>query len=165
MKKNIDKNSIYDRRWNLRIVLFIFGLIGFGVSLFLTYEYSQDDPVPCGGLSIGSANSCQSVKESDYASMFGISIPVWGDIFFTMLLTFLFIYIIRLVDKNKEKLFNNLFLALTAFGALFETYLTIVEIFVIKAVCIWCLLTEIIVVAIFLVTLLEYLFSRNKNEN
>jgi uncharacterized membrane protein len=45
---------------------------------------------------------------------------------------------------------------MSGFGVLFSAWLTYLELFVIRAICQWCVVSAVIVVAIFVVSLWDY---------
>ncbi|MEO0223723.1 MAG: vitamin K epoxide reductase family protein, partial [candidate division WOR-3 bacterium] len=58
------------------------------------------------------------------------SLPYWGFLFYLSVIVLSFI-----------KKLENFLLFILIVGAIFSIYLTIVELFIIKAVCIWCLIS------------------------
>jgi phosphatidylglycerol:prolipoprotein diacylglycerol transferase len=102
-------------------LLMVLTIIGIGIALYLTYVKFTSSPILCG---IG---DCDVVQNSKYAQFLGIHLGVWGLVYYLALFT---------TFHNKWKKFTQLWLI---WGILFSTYLTYLEIFVIKAVCDWCL--------------------------
>ena len=111
----------------LNRIVFIFSLLGLLVSAFLFYEYSLSGPVAC---PIG--GGCDAVRASAYSKFLGVSIPIWGIIFYLFMAA---LSIFRLVKPQ-------LLFAIGGFA--FGIYLTFLEIFVIHAICFWCVLSFII---------------------
>lgn len=133
-------------------LIFIFSLLGLAVSIFLAYEYSQPTincPVFGGG--------CDSVRLSNYSSLFGVSLPYWGILFYATLIVSCIIFTLK--PFNYICLLGRLFLI--AFGFVFGVYLTFLEAFVIKAFCMWCLISFGVSIALLIVGSLE-LKKRNE---
>ncbi|MEO0143803.1 MAG: vitamin K epoxide reductase family protein [candidate division WOR-3 bacterium] len=106
-------------------IIRIFSFIGLLVSLYLLYAYEISKDIVC----IGSG--CEIVANSIYSKFLNISLPFWGVLFYisVMILSF--------------KKWENLLLFILIVGAVFSIYLTLIEIFVIKAICFWCLISAI----------------------
>lgn len=133
-------------------LIFIFSLLGLGVSAFLLYEYSLSGPVIC---PIG--NGCDIVRASPYSNFFGISLPVLGIAFYLMM----GILSIARSQKMASQKLLRLQILVSVIGVAFGIYLTYLEAFVIKAYCFWCVLSFIIsAIILFLV-----LISKRVNEN
>lgn len=121
-------------------ILFILSLIGLCLSLFLTYQYSKPEPVVC----IGEHNACDGVRLSPYSNIFGIRLPILGDIFFFGLS--IYIGLTFFVNELAKKRLYKTTLLFSLLGALlFELYLTYLQLFVINSVCFWCVFIGITV--------------------
>ncbi|MGB9591045.1 MAG: vitamin K epoxide reductase family protein [Candidatus Kryptoniota bacterium] len=133
------------RKW-LMIILFILGML---VALYLTYVETLSVKAVCGPV-----GDCNAVQTSKYARLFGV-LPV-GLLGLGGYVTMLVAYVIGLT--RNDKLGNLAHLALfgmALFGVIFSIYLTYLEPFVIKAVCMWCLSSSVIMTLILLNSLPE----------
>ena len=128
-------------------LVFIFSLLGLAVASFLFYEYTFSSSVYC---LVGTG--CNTVRNSPYASFFGISIPVWGVAYY---LSMAFFSIIRTHNIGHKRFFYLQVLGAAA-GVAFGIYLTYLELFVIKAVCFWCVLSFTISILLLLSVILGY---------
>lgn len=121
-------------------------LVGIGVALYMTYvEFSSAQAI-CGPI-----GDCNAVQKSAYAKIMGIPVGLIGAIGYLAILAGLLWQRFR-----KDALTGYLppaILGMAAFGSLFSIYLTFLEIFVIKAVCIWCLSSAIIITLLMLLSL------------
>lgn len=135
--------------------MLLFVTAALGLSLFLAYEYYQPEPIGC-PLSAVSENDCETVRQSPYSSLFGVKLPVWGSMYFGLLFIILTSNIIGIL---KYKYSNTIIFVLALFGMIFETVMTLVQIFLIKALCKWCLMTETVVVAVFFLSLAVFVVS------
>jgi uncharacterized membrane protein len=145
----------------LRLVMLILAVAGLGVSAYLMWGYSTPGAV----LACGESTGCETVKNSDYANLAGIPLPVLGlGSYFTLLLLLL---LQGYSAVNREGW--SPYLALATFGislagVLYFAYLTYVEFFVIYAVCRWCVAAAIIMAAIFLLSILNLRNNLNPTE-
>ncbi|HSX42373.1 MAG TPA: vitamin K epoxide reductase family protein [Candidatus Saccharimonadales bacterium] len=122
--------------------LFVLIIFGFLVSLYLTLKAHHPESVAC---SIGGA--CETVLSSRYAWLFGVSVAVWGLIWYAagLILAYLAFF------KRTYPWFY--FLVWSVGGVVFSLYLLGLEAFKIHAYCTWCLSSLAAVVIIFLLTL------------
>ena len=122
-------------------LIFILSLLGLGVSSFLFYEYSIAGSIIC---PIG--GGCDIVRASPYSLFLGISIPILGIVFY---LAMAVLAVVRSQASSRKMLFY-LQLLIAVAGVGFGIYLTLLEIFVIRAICFWCALSFIISLMILL---------------
>ncbi len=155
----------------LRISI-IFTLIGFLDSLYLFYsELTGRFYCPIQG----GIFECETVNTSKFAKLLGVHVSFWGMLFYLFVIVILF-----LSQYTKNKYWLSFFLPVAGlWGFLFSVYLTIIEIFVIKKLCEFCLLSAICTIVIVVLILfakklvhsslfseLDFwnMFKRNKNE-
>ncbi len=118
-------------------------VLGLGVSGYLTYVETNHVEAVCGPV-----GNCNQVQSSSYAQIFGVPIAVWGLLNYGCILVLWLIY--RYSTANLADLALPALLAFAVAGTVFSAYLTVLEIFVIHAVCIWCLSSAVITTAIML---------------
>jgi uncharacterized membrane protein len=110
----------------------ILALLGLGVALYLAYVEIVHVEAVCGPV-----GECNIVQSSPYAQILGIPIAVLGT------LNYLGVIVLWAIQKYASGRLVNVsalgLLGLTLFGTLFSIYLTCLELFVIRAVCAWCL--------------------------
>ena len=126
-------------------IIFVLSLLGLSLSSFLLYEYNFSGYIVC---PVGAG--CDIVRASPYSRFFGISIPILGVVFY---LTMAALSILRSYVFFERKAFI-LQLSGAVAGVGFGIYLTLLEIFVIRAICFWCVLSFIISIVILLSVLL-----------
>jgi uncharacterized membrane protein len=122
-------------------------LAGLGTSSYLTYSHYADRPTVCAGI-----GSCEFVQTSAYSAILGVPVAAMGLAFFIGFggLTFL-----RLALWNQDlEWIRPAAFSMALGGTAFVGYLTFVELFVIDAICIWCVATAGITVACLLVVVL-----------
>lgn len=121
----------------------ILSVLGLGVAFYLTYVETQNVAAVCGPV-----GDCNAVQSSPYAKLFNF-LPVG--------LLGLLGYVGILATWGVQRLGRGSLLARLApfallgmalFGVLFTIYLTYLELFVIHAVCIWCLTSAVLMAAV-----------------
>jgi len=125
----------------LRAVVLL-ALAGFFVSLYmLLYHLGYYGQLVCG---IG---SCDTVQASKYARFLGAPVPLWGTAWYAA------VAVLGLLGAGagggRPWVGRLLGVAATG-GLLFSVYLTAIELLVIHAVCMWCVVSAVITVLIFL---------------
>jgi len=123
-------------------------LAGIGVAGYLSYTHLFELPVIC-----GASQGCDLVAQSVYAKMFGIPVAVFGLLAYIALLVLLVAR--RRVSENLEAYVTLGVFGISLLGVLFSAYLTYLEIFVILAVCMWCVASAIIMSVLFVLSILE----------
>jgi uncharacterized membrane protein/glutaredoxin len=129
------------------ITIPILTVIGLGASIYLTYVEITHTRALCGPV-----GDCNAVQSSPYAKLFGI-LPIG--------LLGAFGYVGILVawawqhyrNDALSKIAGPAMYGMALFGTLFSVYLTYLELFVIHAVCIWCLSSAVIITALMLLNL------------
>lgn len=120
--------------WLIPVLL----VIGFGVAVYLSYVETQAVEAICGPI-----GDCNTVQQSRYARLFDIlPVGVLGLMGYVALLAAWLTG--RLMPKLKKGAALGFF-AMAFFAVLFSLYLTYLEPFIIRAVCIWCLTSAVIV--------------------
>ncbi len=122
----------------------LLALIGIGVAGYLAYVETAQVEAVCGPI-----GDCNAVQGSSYAQIVGIPVALFGIIFY-LLVALIWIALPRVTDDRLRRLAHGGLLGLTVAGVLFSIYLTVVEIFVIDAVCAWCLTSAVISTALML---------------
>jgi uncharacterized membrane protein len=123
-------------------------LAGIFISLYLTlYKLGVIGELTC---SIG---SCETVNSSKWATFVHLPVAMWGLFFY--LDVFAFAVIGTLPRFEVEPLLSLLLVAQSAIGVLFSAWLTYLELAVIRAICIWCVTSAVIVTVIFLVSIAD----------
>lgn len=117
----------------LTIAIALLILLGIGVAGYLVYvHYADIDPVCAGG-----SSGCHTVQASDYADLLGVPVAVIGLGGYLALAASLFV---------PGEAGRAIGMALALIGAGFSLYLTYLELFVIDAICQWCVASAVIMV-------------------
>jgi uncharacterized membrane protein len=125
--------------WLIPALIFV----GIGVAGYLSYVETQSVEAICGPV-----GDCNAVQQSRYAKLFDI-LPV-GILGLLGYIALLAAWLVRRFLPRLEKLAALSFWGLAFFAVIFSLYLTYLEPFVIKAVCIWCLTSAVIVTLLLL---------------
>jgi uncharacterized membrane protein len=130
--------SVSDRL--LRIALLVVSAVGIGVASYLTYVHYEPAALIC-----TSGGGCETVQGSKYAVLAGIPLAVLG----------LSAWIAALVLTIWDSELARTLMATLAVGALaFAAYLVILQLFVIDAICIWCMANDVVLIPLFAVLVL-----------
>ena len=133
---------------NKRTIVSALALAGIFVALYLfLYKIGRIGNLSC---SIG---SCETVNLSKWATFLGLPVAAWGVGFYVAMFG---LALASLQDRYADSLGMSKVLALfSGSGVAFSAWLTFLELFVIHAICQWCVVSAIIVTLIFVVALLD----------
>ncbi len=126
----------------------LLSLVGLFVSLYLyLYKLGKVGALVCG------TGGCETVQLSSWSRVFGIEVSLIGLLGYALLLG-IALYSLRptLAERPGP---TRLLAALAGGGVAFSIYLTSLELFVIHAICRWCVASAIIITAIFVAVLLD----------
>jgi uncharacterized membrane protein len=129
----------------LRILAIVTAVIGLAVSTYLSVVKLTNKNVLC----FAGADDCNIVNSSSYSMWRGIPVAILGAAGYILILTILLI-------MNKQKFQSSVIMlalfGITAFGTLYSLYLTYVELFIIHAICPWCLTSAIAMFVLFIIS-------------
>jgi uncharacterized membrane protein len=130
------------------MVVGVLAFIGVFVSTYLTlYKLGYIGQLQC------AVGSCETVNTSRWATFLGLPVAAWGLGFYVASLALVLLGVQeRFADSRRMSL---ALVALTGWGVLFSSWLTYLELFVIDAICMWCVISAIIVVLMFLVSVAD----------
>jgi uncharacterized membrane protein len=137
-------------------VLALLAVAGIGTSAYLTYSHYADDPTVCAGI-----GSCEFVQTSKYSEIAGVPVAFMGLVYFVVLLG---LCIARPLAVTWEPVIRVTAFTITVGSALFVSYLTYIELFVIDAICIWCVATAAITIACFGVLVLIVVLAEQPDD-
>ncbi len=134
----------------LRIALGVVAAVGIGVAAYLTYVHYQPRALIC-----TTGGGCETVQDSKYAVIVGIPVATLGLAAWTAALA--------LTIWNSE-LARTLTAALALSVIAFAAYLVILQLFVIDAICVWCMANDVVLAPIFAVLALVRLKTAETRE-
>jgi uncharacterized membrane protein len=116
---------------NLRIAAVVLALIGIGIATYIVIADSGGGAPKC----LAGGGGCETVADSHYSHLAGINVAVFGIFGYVVLLA------AALVSGDAGR-FGGFLAALVGFG--FSAYLTYLELFVIDAICQWCVASAVV---------------------
>jgi uncharacterized membrane protein len=118
-------------------------VVGIGVAAYMSYVETQAVEAICGPV-----GDCNTVQQSSYSMLFGfLPVGVLGLIGYVGLLG---AWLVRRFMPQQQKPAALAFWGMSIFAVVFSLYLTYLEPFVIKAVCMWCISSAVIVTGLLL---------------
>jgi uncharacterized membrane protein len=132
-----------------RQAIALLALVGIFVALYLwLHALGFGGPLKCG------TGGCETVQTSPYAVLFGIPVAAYG------VVGYLALFVVALLALRPAAVadgkWNLLLLGLSTVGLLFTLYLTYLELFVIHAICRWCVGSAVVIAVIWVVAVLAW---------
>ena len=132
-----------------RMVVAALALAGIFLALYLLlYKLGMIGALTC------SVGSCETVNTSKWAKFLGLPVAGWGVAWYVATFALALASIQERFAESKTISLAMLFL--TSTGLLFSAYLTWLELFVIHAICQWCVVSAILVLVMFILIVLDY---------
>jgi len=120
----------------VRAVSTFVAAFGIGVATYIAIAESGGGAPAC----LAGGGGCETVAESQYADLAGINVAVIGIVGYVLLL-------VTALLRGDGARMGGFALSLAGFG--FSVYLTYLELFVIEAVCQWCVISAILMTVLF----------------
>ena len=123
-------------------------LAGIFISLYLTlYKVGVIGELTC---TIG---SCETVNTSKWSTFLHLPVAAWGLLFYTEVFL---LSLVGTLPRFENQPFVSIILVVEAgIGVIFSAWLTYLELAVIHAICIWCVTSACIVLAILLASIAD----------
>jgi len=142
----------------LRLILLAGSVIGFVDALYLTWMKITNNPRMC----IQGLGDCFTVNTSKYSEIAGIPVAILGAAAYLALFLILF----NEDRTNFLKTNSVLFIfGITLTGTLFSAYLTYVEIYVIRQICPFCVLSAITMLILLVISIIRLIKYQPENIN
>jgi len=122
----------------LRLAGAVVALAGIAVAGYLAWAHYADSAVVC-----VAGGSCEKVQESEYAAIAGVPVAVLGLAAYGAILALI------AWDTPVARLAAA---ATAVVGLLFSAYLLVLQLFVIDAICVWCLANDVLIAPALAVT-------------
>lgn len=119
-------------RLSIRGVAASLAVVGTGISAYLSYEHARGASVVC----LAGGKGCETVANSPYAEMFGVRVSTLG------ILGYVALIIAALIPGFFARMAG---VAMSLVAVIFSLYLTYLELYVIHAICQWCVASAIVV--------------------
>jgi uncharacterized membrane protein len=119
-------------------------IYGFAASIYLTFTHFDPKALAC----VSNATfNCEKVTQSPQSLIFGIPVAMLGLAFFFPMLLICLPVAWRTADRRVH--LARLIMAVTGVGMII--YLIIAELFIIKAICLWCSSVHIATLLLFII--------------
>ena len=132
-----------------RMLTALVALVGVFVALYLAfYKAGLIGTLACG------TGGCETVQMSRWATFLGLPVAVWGVGYYALV----FALVLASIQErwaDSRHLWLGVVL-LTGWGVLFSAWLTYLELFVINAICRWCVVSAVIAVVLFALAIWEW---------
>jgi uncharacterized membrane protein len=117
-------------------------IAGAGVAAYLTTVHYDDNLLVC------TVGDCATVQKSKYSEVGGIPVAILG---LSMYLAIVALGLIRWRRPGLRMNATMLMFSLALAGAVFSAYLTYLELWVIDAICQWCVVSALLTLGILIV--------------
>jgi uncharacterized membrane protein len=118
--------------------------LGIGVATYIAIADAGGGAPAC----LPGGHGCQTVADSSYSHLAGINVAVFGIVGYVLLLG-------AALARGDAARFAGVVLAMVGFG--FSLYLTYLELFVIDAICQWCVASAVVMTTLLVVNGLRVL--------
>jgi uncharacterized membrane protein len=122
----------------LRAAAGVIALVGIAVAVYITIADSGGGHPLC----VAGGSGCETVADSSYSHLFGVNVAVFG------IFGYVVLFGAALAPGDAGR-FAGLLTALVGFG--FSAYLTYLELFVIDAICQWCVASAVLMTMMLIV--------------
>lgn len=127
--------------------------LGFADATYLTNEHYFSIPLPCTIF-----HGCETVLTSPYSVIFGIPVALLGVLYYLTV----FILLVCAIDMQK-KICARLAMVCTPLGFLASLYFVYLQIFVIKALCLYCMVSATTSTILFILGMIGLVRYKEKN--
>ena len=132
-------------RWYPFTILGV-SIVGFFDAAYLTIQHYTQFTLPC-----TITHGCDLVTKSEYSQIMGVPVALLGALYY--LAIFLAVYII--IETKKTEYLRFIAIA-TTFGFLFSTWFVYLQLFVINAICQYCMLSAITSTTMFVASIVYF---------
>ena len=131
-----------------RMLAALVALAGIFVALYLAlYKLGYIGTLVC------AVGSCEVVQTSKWATMLGYPVAVWGVAYYVGVLALALAGLTAALADSRR--LSQLLVAVTATGVLVSLWLTYLELFVISAICMWCVVSAVLATILFVIAVLD----------
>ncbi|MCL4359924.1 vitamin K epoxide reductase family protein [Patescibacteria group bacterium] len=130
----------------LNRALFLLSLLGIAIAVYVLEGWLRKSSLICltGG-------GCALVQKSPYSYPFGIPVPAIGLLGYSILAVLSLLHTLG----TKRWILSGL-LGMAGFGVVFVSWFTFMEVFYIRGLCTWCILSALNMIIIFMIVLRLY---------
>ncbi|MES2216436.1 MAG: vitamin K epoxide reductase family protein [Patescibacteria group bacterium] len=143
--KQLLKQPLKHVSLRVTLTLFVVALLGFVDAAYLTIEHFQGKIPPC------TVGGCEAVLTSTFSTIAGMPVSLGGAIYYLILLIGIFAYFDL---KNPSILKWTLALSIPAF--ILSMWFVVVQLFILRSICIYCMGSAITTTILFALTMWIY---------
>ena len=125
------------------VLILVLAFCGLSDSAYIAQNEAHNTPLICG---VTHLSGCNVVASSQYTHLLGISVAEWGVLFYG---------IVFILAALEAVLFNRflrrLLQVISIIGVAASLYFTFLEVFIIRQLCIFCLVSAIITLLVLIV--------------
>ena len=144
------------RNWFI-VVFLLMSLAGFFDSVYLIWQHGAGLPPPC---PISSFFDCGEVFKSKYSYIGGVPLSLLGAIFYFAIFSLMIFY-----AYFARNVIVKLAAVLAFLGFLASVYFVYLQVFVIKALCPYCLFSALVSIILFVLSLIILRLEKAKTLN
>lgn len=128
-----------------RRLVALLALAGIFLATYLAlYKFGMIGALTC------SVGSCETVQLSRWAMFLGVPVAAWGVAFYVAM------FVLAMLSLGTpSRAVRWALLLLGAWGVLFSGWLTYLELYVIHAICMWCVVSAVLTAVIFLLLVVD----------
>jgi uncharacterized membrane protein len=131
------------------MLMALIALIGVFVSLYLTlYKLGYIGTLACG------TGGCETVQLSKWGDFLGVPVAGWGVVYYVLVLALAIAGVQERFAGSRR--LTMVLVVVTGWGLLFTAWLTYLELFVIHAICRWCVGSATMTVLLFALALWDW---------
>lgn len=138
----------------ISILFFVFSSLGFLDATYLTVEHYKGSIPPC------TIDGCEIVLTSAQSVIWGVPVALMGSVYYLLILL-LSIYVL---DSKKNIILKKISY-ITIFGFLGSIYFVYLQLFVIKNICQYCMISAGTSTALFILGMILLYKSKKENIN
>lgn len=128
-------------------IIFFLSLVGIIIAVYVLQSFLRDAPIVC-------INSdCETVRKSPYSWLFGIPVPGYGLVGYTILAILSFF---RTTSAALHKKLLPWIVGIATGGVVFVAWFTYTELFVIRGICTWCAVSAVNMITIASIAWIAY---------
>lgn len=125
-------------------IIIVLAFLGLADTWYLTQSAFTNTALNCG---IEALDQCNTVAQSEYSKVLGIPLSLYGFAFYVI-----FFVLAALVTTFSRPFFVKLMYWISVLGLLLSLYFLYLQVFVIEALCVYCLASFVIATLLFLAT-------------
>ena len=142
---------------NIRTVSIVLAIIGLVDSIYLTWVKMANRYALCGPI-----GDCESVNSSQYSEIAGVPIALIGAAGYILIILLI---ILEARGGIWKEYGPYLVLGITLAGSLYSIYLTYLEVAVIQAICPYCVVSAIVIILLFILSVARLIIDDQEFED